>query len=48
MSDKKQSPNDHRSNVKNPNNPAHPADQANRQRQSQQPTQGQSKPKSKG
>lgn len=48
MSENKQSANDQRSNVKNPNNPAHSADQANRQRQAQQPTQDQSKPKSKG
>ena len=34
MSKKKPSPNDQRSNVKNPNNKAHAADQANRARQS--------------
>jgi hypothetical protein len=48
VSDKKQSPNDQRSNVRNPNNPAHAADQANRERLGQQPPQEHGKPKSKG
>lgn len=38
MSDKKPpSPNDQRSDVKNPNNPAHGADQRNRQQQAPPP-----------
>jgi hypothetical protein len=35
MSSQKPSPNDQRSNVKNPNNPAHEADQRNREKQAQ-------------
>ncbi|MFO0586620.1 MAG: hypothetical protein U0441_03745 [Polyangiaceae bacterium] len=37
MSSQKPSPNDDRSNVKNPNNPAHEADKKNREKQAEQP-----------
>jgi hypothetical protein len=43
MSEKKPTPNDQRSNVKNPNNPAHKPDQDNRSNQlnpNHQPTKG--------
>ena len=44
MSTQKPSPNDDRSNVKNPNNPAHEADQKNREKQAQQPPAPQPQP----
>jgi hypothetical protein len=39
MSNQKPSPNDDRSNVKNPNNPAYEADKKNQEKQAQPPAQ---------